>query len=74
MDPVTMIILIIIFIGIVVGTTLFFNTLLRRAEDNKIKNKDDEWAGYNNYLSAEDIKKNLEWEKKVLEDKKNGRK
>jgi len=73
MDPVMTVLLILAFIGVVVGTTLFFNTLLRRAEDNKIKNKDDEWAGYNNYLTAEDIKKNLEWEKTMMEDKKNGR-
>lgn len=68
------------FIGIICGILvlvcglyIFFKYFVRLSNDETEK-REKEWDGYKNYLTAEDIKKNLEWEKKQMEEQKNGRK
>lgn len=66
---------IIILIGVPVavgGLYLFLKYFSKKAED-VTEAKEREWDGYKNYLTAEDIKKNLEWEKEQIGGKKNGR-
>lgn len=58
---------------LVFGLYFFFKFFIRRSADQTEK-KEREWEGYNNYLTASDLKKNLEWEKKQMEDLKNVRK
>jgi hypothetical protein len=55
------------------GLYLFFKYFLKRSAD-VTEQKEREWEGYENYLTAEDIKKNLEWELEQMGVKKNGRK
>lgn len=55
------------------GLYLFFKYFVNRSKDIT-EQKEREWEGYENYLTAEDIKKNLEWELEQMGVNKNGRK
>ncbi len=58
--------------AVVVWLYLFLKYFSKEAED-VTEAKEREWDWYKNYLTAEEIRKNLEWEKEQIGGKKNGR-